>query len=180
MLLADCAPGLADLDCLRYDELFGVADYDVQLVFGGNWLAPYQGDRQKNIRRTHKVYYGCFVATHGTAMGPKGGIPEIQYFGMSGISGHTHRPGIFMQGTEAAPGLTWTNPGMMANKAVAKDYRETRVNEWGMGLALITIDPASRRVIPEICIIQEDLAIFAGKVYRPTEAVQERRAELWT
>lgn len=178
--LADCAPALADLRCLRYDELFGVKDHKVQLVFGGKWLSPYQKNRKNNILRTHKVYYDCFAVAHGTAMGPKGGESEIKYFGMAGTSGHTHRPGIFMQGTERHPGLTWTNPGMMAHKACAADYRETRVNEWGMGIGLFTIDPSLGRVIPEICIVHEDFATFAGKIYRPTPAVERKREELWT
>jgi predicted phosphodiesterase len=177
--LADTAPDLADLRCLRYDELFGVKDYQVQLVFGGKWLAPYQSGRSKNIRRTHKVYYDCFCVSHGTAMGPKAGEAEIKYFGMAGCSGHTHRPGIFMQGTEANPGLTWTNPGMLAHKACAVDYRESRVNEWGMGIGLFTIEPAKRLVIPELCIVHEELATFAGKIYRPSARVQKMRAELW-
>lgn len=177
--LADCAPSLADLRCLRYDQLFGIEEFQIQPVFGGNWLAPYQSERSKNIRRTHKVYYDCFVVAHGTAMGPKGGMSEIAYFGMSGVSGHTHRPGIFMQGTEASPGLTWTNPGMMANRACAKDYRETRVNEWGMGLALFTIKGDQRIVIPELCIVNEELATFAGKIYTPTKRARTARVEMW-
>lgn len=178
--LADASPALADLDNVRYDVLFGVKDFKIQLVFGGNWLAPYQSHRSRNIGRTHKIYYDSFVVTHGTALGPQGARKELEYFGLSGASGHTHRPGIFMQGTEANPGLTWMNPGMLANKACAKDYRETRVNEWGMGVGVVTIDPKTRRVIPNVCIIHEDLAVFAGKVYRPTAKTQKERAELWS
>jgi len=177
--LADTAPALADLRCLRFDQLFGVADYDIQMVFGGNFLAPMQADRNKNLVRTHKVLFDCFVVTHGTALGPRASDAEIRYYGMSGTSGHTHRPSIFSQGTEIHPGLTWTNPGMMAHRACAKDYREQRVNEWTNGFAVFTIHAELKRVVPELCIIHEDFASFCGKTWTPTKKALQRRDDLW-
>ena len=177
--LADVAPGLADLDCLRFDQLFGIAEYDVEMVFGGSFLAPYQSDRSKNIARTHKVLFDCFVITHGTAMGPKGVEVELNYYGMSGTSGHTHRPAIYSRGTESCPGMSWTNPGMMAHRSCAKDYRETRVNEWTNGFAVFTIHTKLKRVVPELCIIHEDFAAFCGKVWTPTKRVLSERRKLW-
>lgn len=178
--LADTSPSLADLDCLRFDQLFGVADYDIEMVFGGSFLAPYQRDRSKNIARTHKKLFDCFVISHGTAMGPKGVESELQYYGMSGTSGHTHRPAIYSRGTEACPGMSWTNPGMMAHRACAKDYRETRVNEWTNGFAVFTIQTGLKRVVPELCIIHEDFAAFCGQTWTPTQKVLNERHALWS
>lgn len=177
--LADVAPALADLRCLRFDEIFGVKDFDIEMVFGGSFLAPYQADRAKNIARTHKILFDCFAITHGTAMGPKGVEAELAYYGMCGLSGHTHRPAIYSRGTEACPGMSWTNPGMLAHRSCAREYRETRVNEWTNGLAVITIHTKLKRVVPELCIIHEDFAAFCGKTWTPTKRVIAERRKLW-
>lgn len=95
--LADVAPQLADLRLydkrgaevpLRWDSLFGVDEYGIEMVFGGNWLAPRQVDRSENIKRTWKVYYDALVVTHGHSCAKNAMEAELLRFGLSGTSGH--------------------------------------------------------------------------------------------
>ncbi len=146
--LADTAPELADLRCLRWDRLLEIDEMGWELVFGGNWLAPRQGDRTRNIRRTWKVLHDCFVVTHGASIAKNAMESEIQRYGMSGTSGHTHRPGLWTLPTLAGKHLSWTSTGMLASFAVGKDYMAKSPSAWTMGFAVFTIDPKTKTVTP--------------------------------
>jgi len=177
--LADTAKELADLRCLRWDRLLEIDEMGWELVFGGNWLAPRQGDRTKNVQRTWKVLHGCFVVTHGASIAKNAMDTELQRYGMSGTSGHTHRPGLWTMPTLAGKHLSWTSTGMLASFAVGKDYMAKTPSAWTMGFAVFTIDTVSEVVIPHPIHISEDFAEFAGKIYRPTQAALKARAKLW-
>ncbi len=176
--LADTAPQLADLRALRWDNLFGINEHGIEMVFGGNWLAPRQADVEQNLRKTYKVYYDALVATHGHSIAKNAMEVELRRFGMSGTSGHTHRPGTWTQPTMAAPHLSWTSTGMMAGFAVGKDYVDGP-SGWTMGFSIFTIDTANGIVVPQPVLIYEDFATFAGHVFRPTEEERATRRRLW-
>lgn len=177
--LADTAPALADLPGLRWDNLFGIDEHNIEMVFGGNWLAPRQKDRVANAeRKTFKVYYDTFVVTHGRSIASNAMSEELKRFGLSGTSGHTHRPGVWSAPTLANPGLSWTSTGMMAGFAVGKDYVDGP-SGWTMGFAVFTIDPVAGLVVPQPVLIYEDFATFAGHVWRPTAAEMATRRRLW-
>jgi hypothetical protein len=176
--IADTAPELADLRALRWDQLTGVDEMGWELVFGGNWLAPMQKDRTENVRRTWKILHDCFVVTHGRSIAKNAMDAEISRYGMSGTSGHTHRPGVWTMPTLAGKNLCWTSTGMMAGAAVGKDYVSTP-SAWTMGFAVFTIDPKTKTVIPHLVNIYEDFAEFAGKIYRPTKAAKKVRRKQW-
>lgn len=176
--LADTAPALADLDCLRWDNLFGIDDLNIEMVFGGNWLAPRQKDRNENLRKTFKVYYDCLAVTHGHSIAKNAMEAELRRFGVSGTSGHTHRPGVWTQPTLANPNLSWTSTGMMAGFAVGKDYVDGP-SAWTMGFALFTVDPGAGIVIPQPITVYEDFASYAGHVWRPTEKEKQIRRAMW-
>lgn len=176
--LADTAPQLADLRCLRWDTLFGIDEFDIEMVFGGNWLAPRQMDRTQNVGKTFKVYYDTLVVTHGRSIATNAMAEELRRFGLSGTSGHTHRPGTWTAPTLANPGLNWTSTGMMAGFAVGKDYVDGP-SGWTMGFSVFTVDPGCGLVVPQPVLIYENLAAFAGRVFRPTEEERATRRRLW-
>jgi len=176
--LADTAPELADLRCLRWDTLFGIDDFNIEMVFGGNWLAPRQKDRVENVGKTFKVYYDTLVVSHGRSIAANAMAEELRRFGLSGTSGHTHRPGVWTAPTLANPGLSWTSTGMMAGFAVGKDYVDGP-SSWTMGFAVFTIDPVAGLVVPQPVMIYEDFATFAGHVFRPTAEERATRRRMW-
>lgn len=176
--LADTSPELAELRCLRWDTMMELGGLDLEMVFGGNWLAPRQKDRTENIRKTWKVYYDCFVVSHGMSIAKNAMEAEIQRFGMTGTSGHTHRPGIWTYPMLSNPNLSWTSTGMMAGYAVGKDYVKGP-NAWTMGFSLFVIDTVNGVVIPQPVLITEDFATFAGHVFRPTDKTRKIRRQMW-
>jgi len=177
--LADTAPELADLRCLRWDNLLDLGKHGVEIVFGGNWMAPRQRDRKKNVElKTYKVYYDCFAVTHGKSIAKNAWEEELKRFGMSGTSGHTHRPAVYSNANLARPFQNWTVTPMMAGFAVGKDYVDGPSN-WTMGFGVFTIDCANGLVVPHNVLISEDFATYCGHVWRPTEKERAVRMEMW-
>jgi len=177
--LADTAPELASLRCLQWDKLFGIDEFECEMVFGGNFMAPRQKDRRDNVeRRTHKVLYDSLVVTHGRSIAENAAKTELQRWGMSGTSGHTHRPGIYTRPTLAQPYLSWTSTPMMAGFAVGKEYVDGP-SGWTMGFGLFTVDCASGAVIPQLIPVYESFASWSGRTWRPTEAALRTRQRMW-
>ena len=177
--LADTAPELASLRSLSWTSLLGVDDYEVEMCFGGNFMAPTQRQRADNYRRrTHAVLHDCFVVTHGQSLAANAPEAEARRWGMSGTSGHTHRPGICWKPTAACPTLSWTSTPMMAGFAVGKDYVDGP-SAWTMGFGLFTIDAAQGLVTPVVIPVYEDSAAFAGRLWAATPQVRAVRASMW-
>lgn len=176
--LADSASEIADLRCLQFDKLFGVDDYEIAMVFNGNFMAPRQDQRDENVKKNYKIYYGCYAATHGTNCGKMASAEQMVPYGMSGTSGHTHRPQFYCQPTLACPTATWMSTGMMAGYAVGQHY-VTDPSQWLMGLGVATINPAKQIANQVPVIIYEDWATFAGKVWTPTREVRRKRLKMF-
>ena len=178
--IADSAPALASLRSLSWRNVMDIDDLDIEMVFGGNWMAPTQKDRNSNVKKTWKVYYDCLAVHHGTSIAKNSWEVELARFGMSVTCGHTHRPGVFAGGTLASPNLTATQTGMMAGYAVGKEYAQVPDSaNWTMGFAVFTIDPANGIVVPHPITITEEFATFAGHVWRPTKKMREIRRAMW-
>lgn len=178
--VADTAPALADLPCMQWDQLFGIEDHGIEMVFGGNWMAPTQRDRKENVRKTYKVYYDQLMVMHGVSVAKDAWEKELIKVGMPITCGHTHRPAVFYSGTLANPNLSATHTGMMAGYAVGKDYSQVPDStNWTMGFALFTIDPGAGVVIPQPIIVTEEFATFSGHVFRPTERERQIRLSMW-
>lgn len=177
--LADTAPELASLRCLRWDTLFGIDELNIEMVFGGNFMAPMQRNRSDNTKRkTHAVLYDSLVVTHGRSIAENAPKAELERWGLSGTSGHTHRPCIWTRPTHANPHLSWTSTPMMAGFAVGKDYVDGP-SGWTMGFALFTIDVAAGIVIPQLINVYEDFASWNGHIWRPTPAARAVRMRMW-
>lgn len=177
--LANTAPELASLRCLAWDDLMGVDEYGVEMVFGGSFMAPRQRDRADAVRRrTHRVLYDSLVVTHGVSIAGNAMKVELERWGISGTSGHTHRPGIYTRPTAAQPYLSWTSTPMMAGFAVGKEYVDGP-SGWTMGFALFTVDPATGVVVPHLVPVYEDFTSFCGRAWRPTEAARRTRRQMW-
>ena len=177
--LANTAPELASLRSLSWTELLGVDEFEVEMCFGGNFMAPTQRQRADNYRRrTHAVLHDCLVVTHGQSIAQNAPAVEARRWGMSGTSGHTHRPGTTWLPTAACPSLSWTSTPMMAGFAVGKDYVDGP-SAWTMGFGLFTVDAARGIVSPQLVPVYEDFATFAGRAWEATDKVRAIRQRLW-
>ena len=169
--LADTAPELATLRCLDFAELFGLKDLRINLVMNDSALAPTEADRKRSTRQSWKVYGGCFVVTHGTKAGKFPAEKELSRFGLSGCSGHVHRPQYQSTPTLTNPWADWLVTGMMAKNAV-EDGKGHGANfkvgpsSWSVGFALVSVFPAEGVAIPRPVLFKNGIAEVAGKVYR--------------
>lgn len=177
--LANTAPALASLRSLSWTELLGVDKYSVEMCFGGSFMAPTQRQRADNYRRrTSAVLHGCLVVTHGQSIAANAPAVEARRWGISGTSGHTHRPGVTWLPTAACPSLNWTSTPMMAGFAVGKDYVDGP-SAWTMGCGLFTVDAPREIVSPTLIPVYEDFATFSGRVWEATDKVRAIRRAMW-
>lgn len=176
--LADTAPELASLECLAFDKLFGIEEFGIEMVFGGNFLAPKIKRQKKEVQDNWKVYYDCYAVTHGTSCSVVPAHDQMKRYGMSGTSGHVHRPSHVFVPTLSCPTANWMSTGMMAGFAVGKDY-VPEPSAWTMGFGVATICPERKVVIQVPVVMQAGFASFAGRVWRETPAAQEERLRLY-
>lgn len=176
--LADVAPDLAELKCLDWKTLFAIDDLGVELVFGGDFMAPAQWQRRNDVeKRTWRIYWDSWAVTHGNSTSRHAAAQELSRFGISGTSGHSHRPQMFSRPTATCPTATWMTTGMLAGFAVGHHYVQGP-SAWTMGFGFVVVDPERRVAIQEPVTVHEHLATFMGRVWRPTKKVLEARSEM--
>lgn len=176
--LADVAPDLAELRCLDWKTLFTIDDLGIEMIFGGDFMAPAQWQRRNDVeKRTWRIYYDSWAVTHGNSTSRHSAAQELSRFGISGTSGHSHRPQMFSRPTATCPTATWMTTGMLAGFAVGHHYVQGP-SAWTMGFGFVVIDPERRIVIQEPVTVHEHLATFMGRVWRPTKKVLEARSEM--
>lgn len=186
--LADVAPQLADLAVydasgakipLSFSNLFGLESLKIGLVCRQNFLAPYEAQRKRELAENWVVIADCLAITHGTSTAQFAAAEQLKTYQMSGTSGHTHRPQTITANSLATGTLSWTSTPMMASFAVGRDY-VSEPSSWTMGFAVFTVDTNFKRVIPQLILIHEDFASFAGHVWSPTKEEREERLRLWS
>jgi len=169
--LADTAPELASLRCLDFSELFGLKELRINIVLNDAQLAPDEKDKRQVPRQSWKVYGGCFVVTHGTKAGKFPAEKELSRFGLSGCSGHVHRPQYHSLPTLSNPNADWFTTGMMAKNEVADgeghgaNFKQGP-SSWSVGFALVSIFSNEGIAIPQPVLFKNGITTVAGKTYR--------------
>lgn len=158
--LADRSPAirciLADVMGLSLKDLFGLDDYGINLVAKLDLAAFTTAELDKELKQNYQVYFDAFVAHHY----------EDLSFGLSGTNGHTHRPQQICFRNYPMGRLIWTNTGAMrVNDA---DYI-TGFSQWLNSFLVAYVDTETKQVIHNHVIIQDDFAIFEGKLYSRPE-----------
>lgn len=176
--LADTAPQLASLRSLQFGPLFGLDDYEVNLACRSNFLAPTKADRKKDRAENWHIIGDTLVATHGTSCARFAAAEQMRRFQMCGTSGHTHRPQIVCDNSLGTGPLSWTSTPMMASFSVGRDY-VAEPSQWNMGFGVFSVMPRKRLVCPNLVIVHEEWASFAGRRWVPSKAAISRRAEQW-
>lgn len=93
-------PYLGELDCLKSENLFKCNDYGVKVLQYGEGLE-----------------IGGWIYTHGTKVSNQAAYTaraECELWGMSGVSGHTHRAGVYNQ-TRYSGTKTWIEAGCLCS-----------------------------------------------------------------
>lgn len=172
--LADTAPELASLDCLSFDKLFGVQEYEIEMQFGGSFLAPKASRQRKEVETNWRIYWDSYAVTHGTYTGEFPAARQLGRYGMSGTSGHVHTPQLYFDSTLRTPNVSWMSTGMLASYMVGKEY-VPEPQRWTMGLGVATVLPARGIVVQQPVTIHDGYATFSGHVWQETPAAREAR-----
>jgi predicted MPP superfamily phosphohydrolase len=176
--LADTAPEFASLRTLKFGDLFGLDELEIGLVVRQNFLAPYDKQKKRELQENWVVIGNTLVATHGISCAKFAADEQLKRYQKSGTSGHTHRPQLITANSLGTGPLSWTSTPMMAGFAVGRDY-VSEPSAWQMGFAEFSIDTRNRIAVPNLVIVHENYASFAGRAWRPNEAELARREEQW-
>lgn len=151
------ARGLATLDALKFDKLFDLDHFGINLVARNSFVSP---SRDKDAAN-RKVYKDKFMLTHGTTCVKYPASKEFDNFGMSGASGHVHRFNVWkirnMYGIHQ-----WTSMGCMCRLEAGDEYVDTMV-KWNQGFLITHI--YKDLVIQEYVSVRGGFASSAGKYY---------------
>jgi hypothetical protein len=176
--LADTAPEMACLPSLQFGVLFGLDELRINLVCRQSFLAPFASMRKREHAENWLILGDTLVATHGVSCAKFAADEQLKRYQKSGTSGHTHRPQVITANSLGTGALSWTSTPMMAGFAVGRDY-VSEPSGWNMGFAMFEIDQPKRLVVPNLVIVHENFATFAGHDWTPTKAEIARRDEQW-
>lgn len=154
--LADRTPAmkvlLADVMGLSLSDVFGLDEFEINLVAKLDLAAFSEPDIKDELRENYRVYYSCFVVSHFKDIG----------FGVSGTSGHTHKPEQDTFVNLPMGRCTWTTTGCIA--LTQAEYVEGR-DKWTNSFMLAHIDTETKSVTPEHFIIPGNHVTVHGKRY---------------
>lgn len=160
-LMADKTPSLrillSDVMGLSLSDVFGLDDHGINLVSKLDLAAFQQSDMNDEIKQNYQVYYDLFIACH---------FKDLQ-FGISGTSGHTHRPEQITFANIPMGKLTWTTTGCMAKTDA--EYIEG-FNKAQNSFLMVLIDREKRQVNHQHILIPGDSVVVEGKLYARSDS----------
>lgn len=155
-LLSDKTPAmkvlLSDVMGLSLSDVFGLDEFEINFISKANLAAWSASDIDNELKQNYKVYFNSFVASH---------FKELA-FGLSGTSGHTHRPEMVTFANIPMGKLSWTTTGCIAKTEV--EY-VPGMDKWTNSFMLAHIDTQNRIVSPEHFMIPGEHVVIHGKLY---------------
>lgn len=147
---------LSDVMGLTLADMFGLDEFEINLVCKVDLAAWQPQDINNELKQNYKVYYDSFVCSH---------FKDLS-FGVSGTSGHTHRPELVTFANIPMGKLSWTTTGCIAQTDV--EY-VSGMDKWTNSLLLAHIDCEKNTVSPEHFVIPGDHVVIHGKRYVKTK-----------
>ena len=159
--LAQVAPALANLRCLRIDELLGLDSFDVQLLQSGTIASP----AGTSDHKPGALLWDSYRIHHGTYCGSQPAAQELRAAGRSGQSGHVHRAHLAHGTTEAQSALSWMSTPAGCTERAARSYIRSTTTGWQKGFGLAWVFPnGAVRQYP--VLTDSDVCIVEGFCYR--------------
>ncbi len=155
-LLAEETPAmrvvLSDVLGMSLADIFGLDEYDVNLVCKVDLAAWSATDLKSELRENYRVYYGALIGHHY----------EDLSLGMSGFSGHIHRPHQKVFVNLPMGRCTWTQMGSM--KTTRTQYI-AGADKWTNSFTINHVDTQKLVAQTNHVIIPSDYAVVNGKLY---------------
>lgn len=143
---------LSDVMGLSMADMFGLDEFAINLICKVDLAAWSATDISGEIRENYKVYFNSFVLSHFKDLG----------FGLSGSSGHTHRPEMVTFTNIPMGKLSWNTTGCMADTGA--EYISGR-DKWTNSFMSADIDTKTKAVSTEHFIVPGDHVTVHGKRY---------------
>lgn len=132
--LSQVSPAIAGLRNLRFDQLAGLGDLEVELVQGGTFVSP----KGTEMDEPRKKLWDTYLVTHGTKLGVHPAYNELRQWGCSGTSGHVHRAELKYGSTAALRRLSWMSTPMGCIEDAGRHYIKDHAGwQKGFGIAFI-------------------------------------------
>lgn len=144
---------LADVMGLTLADVFGLDEFEINMISKLDLTAFRNEDVRKDLSENFKVYYNCFVASH---------FDQHTRFGLSGTSGHTHKPKLVTFCNLSAGKMTWTTTGCMARTRM--EYVEG-LDDSINSFLIAHLDTKKLLVNPEHIVIPGNHVVVHGKRY---------------
>ena len=181
--IADACPALACLPCLEFSTLFGLAEYEINLVCRSSFLAPTARAEKNDVRENWTVYGDCYAATHGISCAKFAAQVQLETYKMSGTSGHTHRPQIYYGNSLGTGGISWMSTPMMATPSASPAVSATYMpqpSQWNGGFGHVAILPGQGYVSQQIVQVHPEWASWAGRTWTPSKKASQERDRIRT
>lgn len=155
-VLADKTPAmkvlLSDVMGLTFADMLGLDEFEINLICKMDLAAWSNPDISGEVKDNFKLYYKAFVCSHYKSLS----------YGVSGTSGHTHRPEQVTFVNIPMGRLTWTTTGCMAE---TKMEYTTGMDNAVNSFLIAHVDTHKMNVSPEHIVIPGDHVIIQGKRY---------------
>ena len=132
-------------------KLFGLPEFQINLVTKWDIAAYKPAELRDQAKRNYKVYYDCFVCNH----------TGKETFGMSGTSGHVHRPAVDTSVSVNGP-LVWVTTGCMCRTNA--EYTVT-MEKWHNSFLIVHVDTLKKQVVPEHIMFTDEMTCVGGVYY---------------
>jgi UDP-2,3-diacylglucosamine pyrophosphatase LpxH len=133
-------------------QLLGLDAFQINLVSKGNTTAFLVKEIKSEMAKNWKVYFNTIVANH----------TGYEDFGMTTVSGHTHRPKMNTEVHLMKGPINMVTMGPMCK--LDADYTETKTN-WQNSFAIAYVDPVHERVQLNHVLFTEPFVNVNGRCY---------------
>lgn len=173
--LTQVAPAFSGLRCLRFDQLVGLQEFDIDLAQGGSIASPAGTEDEKPGRLLH----GFYRVHHGTHLGAHPAAAELREAGRSGQSGHVHRASLHFATNEAERTLSWMTTPMGCTDLAGRNYMKGVCTGWQRGFGVAFLH-AGGHVRQYPVVTDDGLCIVEGYVYeRAPDLPDPDPSKLW-
>lgn len=175
MYLSQVAKDIADLPELRFDRMFGMDEFGVQLVQGGTWASP-EGT-EDHLPGT--LLHGDYLFIHGTALGQTPSLTELRSHGYNGQSGHVHRASLIYATEERGGSRSWMSTPMGCVPRAGRAYLFKKRNTgWQTGYGIMFYHPGGR--VHQYPVVTSDgVAFCEGMVFENPGIPEPDPQKLW-
>jgi hypothetical protein len=143
---------LSDVMGLSLAQCFGLDEFKINLIAKLDFEAWSATDVQNELKQNYEVFWNSFVLSH---------FKDLS-FGMSGSSGHTHRPELVTFANIPMGKLSWTTTGCIAKTEVEYvDSMDSMMN----GFLYVIVDTYEHTATPVPILIPGDFVVVEGKLY---------------